>query len=239
MNQNLIDAFKYWRRQSPNRAAHMAIFNARKDLVEGRKRYPANGNAMRGGTDFKVGRDSVFWCECPDDYLRRVGYADECLSMRHTGWYLEDDWSGELARGVVFQLPAAKGKPRFLSGIADPHNDGPAILSLEVFDEKEEAARNADYLAERYAEKERDYQRAWRAGQDYRELGDEIAALRTDTLELFAERRELRKLVGDKFKASCRALHQTIKANWREIKAAREKRSELFDTFGHVDAFNQ
>ena len=211
------------------------------DVQANRKRYPSTRGGMRGGEDWKLGSDSVFWCEQPDDYLRRVGFADECglRSIDHTGWYMSDEnWTGEKARGVVFQLPAHKGKPRFISGIADPNNEGAAILSLEMFDEKEDAARNADSLAEIYADKERDYQRAWRAGQDYRELGDEIPALRVETLALFSERRELKALVGDKFKAACRALNQTIKANWRDIKAARDKRETLFSDFGNVDAFN-
>ncbi|MGZ6199168.1 MAG: hypothetical protein ACXWNL_16150 [Vulcanimicrobiaceae bacterium] len=246
LNPNLIAAFKYHRSYTGRTSASRALELSRLDVQANRTRYPATRGAMRGGADWQIGRDNVFWCERPDDYLRRVGFVDEIPNessyrgkfVDHKGWYLEDNYSSEVARGLVFQLPAHKGKPRFISGIADPNNDGPAILSLEIFNDKGEAARNADHLAEHYAETERDYQRANRAGFEYRELGEEIAATRVETLELFAERRELKALVGDKFKAACRALNQTIKANWREIKRARDKRETLFDAYGHVDAFN-
>lgn len=93
MNQALIDAFRYWRGRLaprsllPTHAAN-ALLAARHDVAEGRARSVGSDTRqpMRGGQDFKIGSDSVFWCECPDAYLRRVGFADECgVRLGHKG----------------------------------------------------------------------------------------------------------------------------------------------------------
>jgi hypothetical protein len=217
---------------------------ARKDIAENKTRHALSAvGAMRGGADWKIGRDSVFFCEWPDAYMRRVGFVDEIPNesrMRgkmvdHKGWYLEDDYSGEVARGVVFQLPAHKGKCRYLSAIADPHNDGPAILSLGLFDELSEAARNADQLAERYAETERDYNRAWQAGQRYSELGADIAEHRSDCLALIREIKAQGAAFGP---AICSTLRAHVESHLRDIGKARSKRAELVSEYGNCDAFN-
>jgi hypothetical protein len=241
LSPNLIDAFKFWRLQAKTRTAEMALFDARKDIANGKARYPATRGGMRGGTDWKLGNDNVFWCEQPDSYLRRVGFADECglRSIRHNGWYMSDDnWTGETARGVVFQLPGRDRKPRFISGIADPNNEGCAVLSLEIFGEKEDAARNADSLAETYADNERDYQRAWRAGQEYSELGETISEARGECLALIAEVKANRAGIA-KTPRICKLLREHIASYQRHTKSARRKRKELLCGYGNVDAFNE
>jgi hypothetical protein len=150
----------------------------------------------------------------------------------------DDNDTGETARGVVFQLPGRDRKPRFISGIADPNNDGCAILSLEIFDDKEDAARNADSLAEMYADKERDYQRAWCAGQEYSELGESIAQDRRDVLALIRE-----------VKANCTTLdsmprvraeiESAILEYLNETATRRDKRAELLRDYGDESAFKE
>lgn len=190
-------------------------------------------NPMRGGADFKVGRDSVFFCECPDAYMRRVGFADQFAGIQHNGWYLEDDYSDELARGVIFQLPAHKGKTRYLSAIADPFNDGPVILSLELFDDKDDAARNADELARIYAENERDYRRAWNAGAHFSYLGEQIANIRRATLILLRARHTNPPLGADN------AILFQVRRALRDICDARKERTELQDNYGHDESFKE
>ncbi|MDI1263880.1 MAG: hypothetical protein PS018_11545 [bacterium] len=190
-------------------------------------------NPMRGGADFAIGRDKVFWCETPDAYLRRVGFADQFAGIRHNGWYLEDDYSDELARGVVFQLPARNGQTRFLSAVADPFNNGPAILSLEIFDDKDDAARNADELARIYAESERDYRRAWNAGAEFVRLGELIADIRRATLILFKARHTNPPLGADN------AILFQVNRALRDICSARKERAQLQNDYGRTAEFQE
>jgi hypothetical protein len=247
LNQKLIDAFKYSRGFTGRTSARRALELARMDVSANRNRYPRQHFGMRGGTDWKIGSDTVFFCEQPDDYLRRVGFVDEIPSeshyrgkmVDHKGWYLrDDDCGGEVARGVVFQLPAHKGKCRYLSAVADPHNNGPAILSLELFDELREAARNADSLAEKYAEKERDYNRAWEAGQRYSDLGAEIAEERKATLALIREAKSQCATLRD-MPATRKVIESAIRDYLRETESARDKRAELISEYGNCEAFNE
>jgi hypothetical protein len=147
-------------------------------------------------SNWKLGSTTVFWFEKANDYFRRVGFADDILprSIKHRGWYLEDDgYSGQVARGVVYQLPAHDGKERFLYGVADPYNDGPAVLARDVVDDKADAARWADQLAEAYGESEREYHRASDARCKCEELAGEISELRRMALALLSARRTTHK----------------------------------------------
>lgn len=243
MTSDLIIPYFYHRQRGIT--ASLAYRYARADMAANKPRHRTLGrDAMRGGADFKIGSERVFWCECPNDYLRRVGFADDVWREQnnrmprdiHSGWFLEDDGSNEKARGVVFQLPARKGETRFLYGVADPFNDGPAILSLDVVSDVTDAARWADQLAERYAEDERDRNRAWRAGQRFAELGDDIAEHRRDCLALIREIKAQGKTFGA---AICEVLRDHVESHLRDIRKARDTRAELESSYGHVDAFNE
>lgn len=104
------------------------------------------------GRPFRTGSSLVQWHEWPA--FRRVGYADEIVRLRHRGWFVSDSTQDEVARGEVYRLPHG----RFIAAVADPFNDGPAMLYLgEVFTDETEAARTADSIAETYAEEVREH----------------------------------------------------------------------------------
>lgn len=109
------------------------------------------------------GREHVRWVETPEAYgMRWVGYADEVASLRHQGWFTDDEYQDEVFRGVVFRgvvyrMATRKGTPRFVYGYADPNNKGAALLCFDYCDDKIDAARWADSFAERKAEEERAY----------------------------------------------------------------------------------
>lgn len=106
---------------------------------------------------------------------RDVGYADEVYSGRlidHRGWFIHADGrTGETYRGHVWQLPARNGVPQYVAGYMEPNDSkasGYVVLcasggDLELFDDKDDAARAGDALAERMAEQEREYDERWQA----------------------------------------------------------------------------
>ncbi|MEP2533514.1 hypothetical protein [Shimia sp.] len=153
-------------------------------------------------SDFEAhGESRVRWFEDPEKSgLRLVGLAHDAApgghayyraAVDHSGWYLTpDNWSGETVAGVVYRLPGANGRARYLAGYADPyqtdkHGNGPALLSLEVFTGEtldsswdqdsalRDVARRADGIAENMAEQEREYQTGHGAGRAARELAAE------------------------------------------------------------------
>lgn len=150
-----------------------------------------------GGSDGKpfpaYGETACRWIENPESKgLRLVGFAHEVGStyerqaVNHNGWYM-DNHQHETVKGIVYRLPARGGKCRFVAGHSDPHNgddhgNGPALVSLEVYesdatgahyetpDAAFDAARAADGIAERMAETERNYQETYSNGSQARGL---------------------------------------------------------------------
>lgn len=178
--------------------------------------------ARRGGSDGATfaayGETACRWIENPESKgLRLAGLAHDVhpRAVRHTGWYTDDDGHGDSVSGVVYQLPARRGRVRFLAGYADPWNTdkdgvGPALLSLEVYesanpgyfeetsDAAHDAARAADGMAESMAENEREYRAANDAGRDARaKAGEALEACRAwvaelrDVRAMFSERHSL------------------------------------------------
>lgn len=156
-----------------------------------RRAWPLKGGDSTLGAAFAIGNRGPRgpfgqWCEKPP--FRYVGLAHELTRLDHTGWYLDPHGDGDLAQGAVYQLAPLNGRARYVPAIADPYNDGPAILALgevEVAadssegaaeEAKRDAARRADQLAEYYAEAERDYQTAFAEGREAREKAAEATA---------------------------------------------------------------
>lgn len=153
-----------------------------------RRRWAVPGpSASWGGAPF----EGMRWHESPDVPFRFVGLARNLIRLRHTGWYMDPDGWGELARGVVYRLPHGRG---YLAGIADPYQSdddgrGPALLECgrsgyilrrDVYDTAEDAARMADELARLYAERECEYQERERRKIAAEEAAAEIEELLTE-----------------------------------------------------------
>lgn len=237
----LATCFRYHRQFG--KSAMRAIELAREDIANGKTRYPRESYRFGENSPFKSGGDSLRWIERPAEIgLRKVGFADQVYKgIEHNGWYTDDEGDRETMRGIVYQFPARDGKPRFVSGYADPCNtdkegNRPAALSFEIFDDEKEAARNADSIANYAAEEERDYNRAWQAGRKFEELGDDISRARKACLSLIRET-----------KAACEAIKQYagIKATIRaavaeyvsDIRKAQKERDKLERDFGDEAAF--
>lgn len=203
------------------------------------------GSAMRGGapwslsgnsrTTYGHAYDRMTWFESPGEYMRFVGFADDILPLRHKGWFTSE-FQDETLRGVVYQLPTHKGQLQFMYGFADPNIEGSAALSLELAHDKEDAARFADRVAEIAAEKERDYNEAWQAGSEWRDLGDTIAATRRACLALLKDAKAACDKLTDYHAIRATIRHQ-VQSYLSDIRNARDKREALFTSYGSHDGF--
>ncbi len=86
----------------------------------------------------------------------RWEWADEVDGARieHTGWFTDEYGVGDKIRGLVLRLPHGRG---FLAGWS--MGEGMAsTFDYDIWDDIVECARDADRMAERAAEDEREYQ---------------------------------------------------------------------------------
>lgn len=244
---DLKECFRYWRQLGYS--ASEGIAKARADVAAEENRYPRHSYGMlREGANFNgvnpVDRDGLVWVEWPSDIgLRKVDFADKIIRLGHTGWFTEDDgMNGETMRGIVYQFPARGGKPRYVSGYADPcnadkHGNGPARLALyDVTDDKDDAARDADHIAERQADKERDYNRAWQAGNQFCGRNEQIKDARRACLALIAETRAACEAITG-YAAIKAAIRARVTSYLDEIREAREERDRLQSDYGREEGF--
>src|SRR5690606_7160203 len=109
------------------------------------------------------------------DGWRDMGDAGDIVTMRHNGWYA-DEYGDTVYRGHVWQLPARDGRPNYVAGYVEDQGTvggidgtragGYVVLecyrgALVLYDEKEDAARAGDALAESAAEEAREYDARW------------------------------------------------------------------------------
>ncbi|CCD94665.1 hypothetical protein BRAO375_3660059 [Bradyrhizobium sp. ORS 375] len=239
MNGKLLN--EYRKQRGNGIKPGLAISRARYALETGNTScvgYTSFIPAATIGAPFKVGGDFCRWIETPDQYgLRFVGYAQHIAprSIRHTGWFLDDEGMGEKAQGVVYRMPSRKGRALLVAGIADPYNDGPAIVSFDTTDDETTAALWADQLAERYAEAQRDFQRVISARARFDDLGDEISGERKQCLALIAELKPRMRSFGP---ATCKALRGAVADLLESIGRARQERADIRDAFASHAAWD-
>jgi hypothetical protein len=189
------------------------------------------------------GYKNARWVENVSRGLRLVGFADEIASAEgrrrtidHKGWHTDDDGgNGEYYRGVVYLLPS-RGEPLYVYGYADPNNDDCALLCFDTEADKMDAARYADQFAERFAEDQRDHNRAWQAGRRCEDLADEVQAMRKKALAIGAEMRDAKRAKLDA-PTICATLRDKIMSLYRQMQKARKEIAELTDNYGTRDGF--
>lgn len=146
--------------------------------------------------------------------LRFVGIAHELMRLNHTGWYM-DGWQEDVCHGVVYQLPARDGAAQYVPGVDDPCNDDCACLDFHsVTDDKEDAARMADSMAESWAEDAREARAKDDAEQRLEEIESEIhdqyAAFRQVAAEIRAYCEQLQGIA---------VVRQLVREHWQSTKA--------------------
>ncbi len=247
--------YKYHRQRGRN--ATDALRLARDDISAGTKRYLSGSGWNPKFSAF--GESHMRWIENPAACgLRFVGYADDLTPLLdHNGWYL--DYEGnETARGIVYQLPARRGRPIFVCGYADPYNrrkgreyTNPAALSFDVIygesgyfstspidnPDAADAGRFADRITEIMAEAERDYQEVYRARHDFEDCADEIKTTRRNALDLIAD---IKKLCPDlvEYSAASAALRSRLESMLESIRELRNQRETLVCDYGSRDGWN-
>lgn len=141
------------------------------------KKHARKPDALDAGFNGNgANRIPVVYTHCAEQFDETE--AHKILGLRHTGWFTNPD--GEtfkdgsgLCRGMVAEFPARPGFPDgwFLAGYWLGDN-GETVYALDVYGDREEAAREGDRMAERLAEAEREYQTKWREAQDIQEATD-------------------------------------------------------------------
>jgi len=164
------------------------------------------------GSPFEVGCYTCRWCENVSGHFRECGDADKIIRLKHRGWFV-DNFQDSTTRGMVLQLPARKGKTLYLAACSDPYNKNCAIVEICLYDEKEDAARAADGLAERYAEDARE--------DDLKQLAEtEIASLKNSIKDTRKRIRSLVAGIRQSFIADavCEQLRSDIRNLRREVR---------------------
>lgn len=101
--------------------------------------------------------------------LRFVAWADEILSLCHTGYYC-NEFCDSTYRGAVYQLTGKGGNARYLAAYVESDSPQSALVHMSISGNKTQCARNADYLADRSAEKAREYDETCCKASNYQEM---------------------------------------------------------------------
>ena len=166
-----------------------------------------------------------------DTGLRRVGWSDEHLHIRHTGWY-SDNYQEETFRGVVFRLSARSGgRERFVAGYFESMSEGFVLDLSEIWeDDLTGAAREGDRLAERAAEKARDFEAKDAAALRIEEIDAELKNVRAEILELCQSIRKACPEIGQ-HKPIRSALRRALQGLLRDRNSLISERKDLEDDY--------
>lgn len=158
---------------------------------------------------------------------RYVGTVSDILPRANLGYYA-DHWQDETITGHVLQLPARHGAPRYYPAISWSNSDMATGYPFDWYDCKEEAARAADYHAEKAAELDREANAQFQAEQDIVEAQDDIRAAREAVRAIVADLKTGQTLPP----AICSTVRAAI-ANYREdihdrIQTIRTRRADYW-----------
>ncbi len=173
----------------------MSVLNTNLPLakrLENRKADKGYLNNLRGEIEHGFNgegrsREPIVYFERQRDiYWRNVQYADKVLNLRHTGWYADREFQENVIRGIVAQLPARGREENWIAGYEDSDSES-CVFYMDLFHDKESAARYADSCAEQLAEKESEYQEQWRRERDIEDKTEENKNMLAEIKTLRAE----------------------------------------------------
>ena len=199
-------------------------------------RYSKCGSADAHGPHFDT---SGNYCRLPAsvlDGLRNIGSTPDILGWRYGGWYA-DAFQDETYTGHVWQLPARNGDARYVAGYVEKES-GYAVLAcarvgrLEPYDDKESAARAADQLAERMAERNRE---ASGISDAEFKAGEEKADALENARRLVQQLKE-QKTIGPLSSSLCARLTGELETARDEWRAALNKWIEARDDLARYES---
>lgn len=261
-NESPLYAAYCYHRSLWTQRAYLSIEAARRDLATGKTRYKpyrSNGKPYAGNwqpaddSESRYKNDSrAYYAPAWPQGWRDIGSAydiarrDGSRAIDHQGWYLDSTFQDETCAGYVLQLPARNGVPLYVPGISDTASDGVTFWPLDRYESPIEAAIASDGYAERYAEREREYQDAWRAGVDAAQKDSDQKMVRKEVLRLCADLRATKNLAihyCDDIKESrdrlCGVIRGKIKIMLRDIERLRSERDELLREWSRSPVFSE
>lgn len=126
------------------------------------------------------------------DHLRELSGDDQPRDYGR-GWYA-DAYCSETVTGRVAVLPSRKGERRFLAYVVWSDCDG-ITIDADVYDCPRTAWNNADDMARRIAEDEKEHNEKWHEAREVQERQDnrreELRAARSEAVGLVTVLREL------------------------------------------------
>jgi hypothetical protein len=254
VSDDLRNAYRWHRRHWTIRA-YLAIAAARRDVATDKKRYPSStapyfGNWQRPEDMGKWDgpRDRAYHMDSFPDGWRNHGNVGELRDegsrvIDHTGWYC-DAFQDATVYGVVLQLPARKGKPTYIPGIAWSQVDGVSCYPNDIHDNLRECARAADHIAEKLGESEREYQEAWQAGSEAASCQGNSDSCRKKIVGLISDLRKVRRgelepALQPALGNLCDVIRGKVADILAEMYRARERRDELRRDYGSSEAFKE
>lgn len=254
INESLFTAYRFHRSNYPCKAIY-ALPLARHDVANSVKRYSYRFWWQRKpyaaiGAPFAKG---LRWVDDPESIgFRFVGFADEIArnegysrAIDHKGWFtFPDGDTGEVLRGAVYQLPARNGKPVYFPAYREgsegrkgwQDNAGGAVMDFSdtlerrqvYYETPWDAAKAADGIAERQAEKSREFYEADAKARQWDELATEAEECKESARSLI---KAIRESSGNAAPLVCQTLRAAIKRHLRDWCKALEKREALADDF--------
>lgn len=251
---DLENNYRWYRQRDPREygsrleayPARLALAMARADVVKGKKHYPTspsgNWQALDEMPRYASHDSRAYYIDAWPAGWRDRGDASKIAGLRHTGWY-EDSFQESLCLGRVLQLPTRKGKPVYIPGTHSTGDHVVTLYPLDRYDDETDCARAADGYAERAAERAREYNDSWQAGNRAADLWSEADKLRSDILVLVSDLRTARRVIrgyrgaiGSAAVRLCEAGRERVAAMLTELYQLREKRDALTED---NDAFRE
>ena len=137
---------------------------------------------------------------------REVGEAQDVdTSIKHNGWYA-DNFQADTIKGAVLQLPARNGEELYVPATFHSDYETATVYLADIGPDKNQAARDADWYAEKEAERNREFDAKDQAERKIEEAREEIHRINKDALTLIKE------IKGKEFTpAICAALKGTLR----------------------------
>lgn len=206
-------------------AAHYAANNPQSNYYNDWRSWVRKPAACPTMTRDLENRNIMYVDVMADIKLRYVGEAHKIVSLRHTGWYADND-QNDTYYGQVYQLPARNGVEQYVPAICHSGYGTGTLYLNDIGPDKEQAARDADHYAQKEGEEAREYDAKDTAERLIEEAREEIHVINRQVLPA------LKELKGARLTPSiCSMVRAGIQDHLADRRAAFKKIASLEDNF--------